>query len=64
MATMKCVHKGCGKSFTDENEECVYHPGPPDFHEGLKGSYTLRNFSCQQLKFSRMEVLQTSGHDL
>jgi hypothetical protein len=33
----KCVHKGCGKTFEDENEECVYHPGPPVFHEGQKG---------------------------
>lgn len=23
--------------YTDENEECVYHPGPPIFHEGQKG---------------------------
>ncbi|KAL8795240.1 MAG: hypothetical protein Q9195_002251 [Heterodermia aff. obscurata] len=35
--TQKCVHKGCGKSFTDSEEECVYHPGPPEFHEGQKG---------------------------
>ncbi|KAF2869886.1 HSP20-like chaperone [Massariosphaeria phaeospora] len=33
----KCVHKGCGKAYEDENEECVYHPGPPVFHEGQKG---------------------------
>ncbi|KAI9767201.1 MAG: Integrin beta-1-binding protein 2 [Geoglossum simile] len=33
----KCVHKGCGKVFTDPSEECVYHPGPPIFHEGQKG---------------------------
>ncbi|KAI5203708.1 CORD and CS domain protein [Aureobasidium subglaciale] len=33
----KCVHKGCGKTFADDNEECVYHPGPPVFHEGQKG---------------------------
>ncbi|KAI9738654.1 MAG: hypothetical protein M1834_008159 [Cirrosporium novae-zelandiae] len=33
----KCVHKGCGKAFTDPEEECVYHPGPPVFHEGQKG---------------------------
>lgn len=32
----KCVHKGCGKVFT-EDEPCVYHPGPPVFHEGQKG---------------------------
>ncbi|KAI9924878.1 hypothetical protein ASPWEDRAFT_40553 [Aspergillus wentii DTO 134E9] len=33
----KCVHKGCGKEFTDSEEQCVYHPGPPVFHEGQKG---------------------------
>ncbi|RMZ88409.1 hypothetical protein DV736_g4371, partial [Chaetothyriales sp. CBS 134916] len=33
----KCVHKGCGKVFTDPDEPCVYHPGPPEFHEGQKG---------------------------
>ncbi|KAJ5358134.1 hypothetical protein N7541_005292 [Penicillium brevicompactum] len=35
--TEKCVHKACGKSFSDPEEECVYHPGPPVFHEGQKG---------------------------
>jgi hypothetical protein len=33
----KCVHKGCGKTYENEEEECVYHPGPPVFHEGQKG---------------------------
>ncbi|KAJ5429687.1 hypothetical protein N7491_006703 [Penicillium cf. griseofulvum] len=33
----KCVHKACGKTFTDPEEDCVYHPGPPVFHEGQKG---------------------------
>jgi hypothetical protein len=36
----KCVHKGCGKAFTDLEEDCHYHPGPPDFHEGQKGVWT------------------------
>ena len=35
----KCVHKGCGKTYENEDEECVYHPGPPVFHEGQKGAY-------------------------
>lgn len=35
--TGKCVHKGCGKTFSDPEEDCVYHPGPPVFHEGQKG---------------------------
>lgn len=33
----KCVHKGCGKTYEDEDEDCIYHPGPPVFHEGQKG---------------------------
>lgn len=37
----KCVHKGCGKVFTDPEEPCVYHPGPPVFHEGQKGGCAI-----------------------
>ena len=37
----KCVHKGCGKTYENEDEECVYHPGPPVFHEGQKGTYRI-----------------------
>ncbi|KAL2260765.1 hypothetical protein VTK26DRAFT_5140 [Humicola hyalothermophila] len=33
----KCVHQGCGKTYTDPDEVCRYHPGPPIFHEGQKG---------------------------
>ncbi|KAM5524784.1 CORD and CS domain-containing protein [Fusarium oxysporum f. sp. phaseoli] len=35
--SQKCVHQGCGKEFTDPDEKCEYHPGPPIFHEGQKG---------------------------
>ncbi|KAI0022436.1 integrin beta-1-binding protein [Xylariomycetidae sp. FL0641] len=33
----RCVHQGCGKTYTDPEEVCSYHPGPPVFHEGLRG---------------------------
>ncbi|RYC55212.1 hypothetical protein CHU98_g10994 [Xylaria longipes] len=33
----KCVHQGCGKEYSDPDEACRYHPGPPVFHEGQKG---------------------------
>ncbi|RAL63746.1 hypothetical protein DID88_003393 [Monilinia fructigena] len=33
----KCVHQSCGKVYTDPEEDCLYHPGPPIFHEGQKG---------------------------
>ena len=36
----KCVHKGCGKAYDNDDEDCVYHPGPPVFHEGQKGTQT------------------------
>ncbi len=36
----KCVHKGCGKTYESEDEACIYHPGPPVFHEGQKGADT------------------------
>ncbi|KAK9455969.1 HSP20-like chaperone [Dipodascopsis uninucleata] len=33
-----CVHKGCGKQFESPDESpCVYHPGPPIFHDAMKG---------------------------
>jgi hypothetical protein len=36
--SLKCVHKGCGKLFSDPADPpCVYHPGGPIFHEGQKG---------------------------
>ncbi|SZF00226.1 unnamed protein product [Blumeria hordei] len=35
--TLKCVRQSCGKIYTDFNEPCYYHPGPPIFHEGQKG---------------------------
>ncbi|KAF2722792.1 chord-domain-containing protein [Polychaeton citri CBS 116435] len=38
--SMKCVHKGCGKTLPSaefETDICVYHPNEPDFHEGQKG---------------------------
>ncbi|KIY43625.1 CS-domain-containing protein [Fistulina hepatica ATCC 64428] len=38
-----CTRKGCLKEFSEDNDgPCVYHPGPPLFHEGLK-SYTCCN---------------------
>ncbi|OAA68595.1 cord and cs domain containing protein [Niveomyces insectorum RCEF 264] len=36
-SAQKCVHQGCGKQYTDPDEVCKYHPGPPVFHEGQKG---------------------------
>jgi len=39
----KCVHRGCEKVYTDPDEDCQYHPGPPVFHEGQKGEFWFRS---------------------
>ncbi|KAJ2604723.1 hypothetical protein GGF44_006684, partial [Coemansia sp. RSA 1694] len=36
----KCTRNGCGQDFeevTNDQAACQYHPGLPEFHEGLKG---------------------------
>lgn len=43
----KCVHKGCGKTFADPEEDCIYHPGPPVFHEGQKGVWAPSHMSLR-----------------
>ncbi|KAK7049246.1 hypothetical protein VNI00_005847 [Paramarasmius palmivorus] len=33
----RCTRKGCGKEFAEgDTEPCIFHPGGPKFHEGLK----------------------------
>ncbi|ESK92863.1 cord and cs domain protein [Moniliophthora roreri MCA 2997] len=33
----RCTRKGCGKEFAEgDTEACIFHPGAPKFHEGLK----------------------------
>jgi CHORD len=64
--TQKCVHKGCGKAFTDPDDPCVYHPGPPVFHEGQKGSFRLPDPAPRLAltDLSRLDLLQASGSDV
>ncbi|KAL8831367.1 MAG: hypothetical protein Q9170_005330 [Blastenia crenularia] len=53
----KCVHKGCGKTFNNPDEDCVYHPGPPVFHEGQKGVWTPTLDSFQSWNCCKPRVL-------
>ena len=63
----KCVHKGCGKTFSDPEEPCIYHPGPPEFHEGQKGN-PMTGFPTYLLQLlthsARLEMLQASRLDI
>ena len=51
----KCVHQGCGKSYDEgEDEGCLYHPGPPVFHEGQKGKlWHAANMAMGELEIGR-----------
>ncbi|GAU89992.1 hypothetical protein RvY_02476 [Ramazzottius varieornatus] len=47
-----CQHRGCGKAFAgaqSNSEICVFHPGVPIFHEGMK------YWSCCQRKTSEFD---------
>ncbi|TFK42718.1 HSP20-like chaperone [Crucibulum laeve] len=63
----RCTRKGCGRTF-DENaqESCVYHPGGPVFHEGLKSWSCCSDVNKPVLDFDEfMKVpgcTEVSGH--
>lgn len=47
--SLLCYNKGCGKEFdpeTNTDTSCLYHPGVPVFHEGMKG------WSCCPKKYT------------
>lgn len=57
----KCVHRGCEKTYTDADEVCRYHPGPPVFHEGQKGELELGVESLLVAHAKANVVRQTSN---
>ena len=42
--------------FTDPDEECVYHPGPPEFHEGQKGENDPIGFILSHETYARSGI--------
>ncbi|KAK0185861.1 chord-domain-containing protein [Armillaria mellea] len=56
----RCTRKGCNKEFTeDSNEECIFHPGAPVFHEGLKSWSCCSDVNKSVLEFD--EFMKISG---
>ncbi|KAI0319796.1 HSP20-like chaperone [Amylostereum chailletii] len=52
----RCAHKGCGQDFdpaTNSEESCVYHPGAPVFHEGLKSWSCCNTVNKPVLEFDQ-----------
>ncbi|KAF8503526.1 HSP20-like chaperone [Russula emetica] len=55
-----CTHKGCGKEFdvaNDTEEVCIYHPGAPIFHEGLKSWSCCNTVNKPVLDFDEFMVI-------
>ncbi|KAH9981266.1 HSP20-like chaperone [Lactifluus volemus] len=63
---LKCAHKGCGKEFdlaNDATEACIYHPGAPIFHEGLKSWSCCNTVNKPVLDFDEfMAIAVRSTH--
>lgn len=66
--SMKCRRKGCHATFsgdTDRNgEKCVFHPGPPIFHDGGKGYACCRRRVLEFDEFMQIEGCQTKSKHL
>jgi hypothetical protein len=58
-----CKRRGCSKSKDDkvsrEEEECVYHPGIPLFHEGSKGWTCCKRKVLEFDEFMKIEGCKT-----
>ncbi|KIK06594.1 hypothetical protein K443DRAFT_674256 [Laccaria amethystina LaAM-08-1] len=48
----RCTRKGCGKDFTSTStDKCIFHPGEPVFHEGLKSWSCCKDVNKPVLDF-------------
>ena len=58
-----CKRRGCGKSQDDQisrdEEECIYHPGVPLFHEGSKGWTCCKRRVLEFDEFLKIEGCKT-----
>ncbi|OAL21224.1 hypothetical protein AYO22_08187 [Fonsecaea multimorphosa] len=58
-----CKRRGCGKSRDEsvprDEEECVYHPGMPLFHEGSKGWTCCKRRVLEFDEFMKIEGCKT-----
>ena len=58
-----CRRRGCGKSKDDKiprgEEDCVYHPGMPLFHEGSKGWTCCKRKVLEFDEFMKIEGCKT-----
>ncbi|KAG0152230.1 hypothetical protein CROQUDRAFT_35684 [Cronartium quercuum f. sp. fusiforme G11] len=66
MALIACTRPGCGKQFDPSNNNsanCVFHPGNPVFHEGMKSWSCCKETNKPVLEFDQFMKLKgcTSG---
>ncbi|KAJ8093273.1 hypothetical protein PM082_020759 [Marasmius tenuissimus] len=50
----RCSRKGCGKEYSESSPEpCIFHPGAPKFHEGLKSWTCCSDVNKPVLEFDQ-----------
>ncbi|EIM90554.1 uncharacterized protein STEHIDRAFT_50891 [Stereum hirsutum FP-91666 SS1] len=61
----RCSHKGCQQEFDPENNpdgSCIYHPGGPVFHEGLKSWSCCNTVNKPVLEFDEFMKITVRSH--
>lgn len=65
-----CTRRGCGKPFdpaSNHTSDCVFHPGQPVFHEGLKSWSCCRDKNKPVMEFDhfmKLEGCATGTHSI
>lgn len=62
-----CRRKACGQEYkggSREDENCVFHPGMPIFHEGSKGYTCCKRRVLEFDEFMKIEGCQTKNRHL
>lgn len=58
---VRCTNKGCGQDFDPQNNpagSCIFHPGAPVFHEGLKSWSCCQDVNKPVLDFDEFMKIQ------
>ncbi|KAH9813829.1 HSP20-like chaperone [Melampsora americana] len=63
MSLVKCTRSGCGQEFDsnqNQTSDCVFHPGNPVFHEGMKSWSCCKTVNKPVLEFDQFIKIKGS----
>lgn len=64
MAVKQCYNRGCGREYDPRktDDECIFHPGAPYFHDAYKGWSCCQNKSTDFTTFLNMRGCTVGKH--